>query len=107
MGAQLNYQELELLNKLFQLNQILNRDMGKRILPANLNQKATHEPSGQHILNEEYYDRIEAIQFTMNHDDGNQTENKHTNMKKFPNLIFGHGLGPFYFWIYGLTIFLP
>ena len=36
-----------------------------------LNQKATHEPSGQHILNEEYYDRIEAIQFTMNHDDGN------------------------------------
>ena len=39
-----------------------------------LNQKASHEPSGQHILNEEYYDRIEAIQFTMNHDDGNQTE---------------------------------
>ena len=36
-----------------------------------LNQEATHEPSGQHILNEEYYDRIEAIQFTMNHDDGN------------------------------------
>ena len=36
-----------------------------------LNQKATHEPSGQHILNEQYYDRIEAIQFTMNHDDGN------------------------------------
>ena len=36
-----------------------------------LNQKATHEPSGQHVLNEEYYNRIEAIQFTMNHDDGN------------------------------------
>ena len=36
-----------------------------------LNQKALHIPSGQHILNEEYYDRIEAIQFTMNHDDGN------------------------------------
>jgi regulator of PEP synthase PpsR (kinase-PPPase family) len=36
-----------------------------------LNQKATHIPSGQHALNEEYYDRIEAIQFTMNHDDGN------------------------------------
>ena len=36
-----------------------------------LNQKASHEPSGQHILNEEYYNRIEAIQFTMNHDDGN------------------------------------
>ena len=36
-----------------------------------LNQKATHVPSGQHTLNEEYYDRINAIQFTMNHDDGN------------------------------------
>ena len=36
-----------------------------------LNQKASHEPSGQHILNKEYYDRIDAIQFTMNHDDGN------------------------------------
>jgi len=36
-----------------------------------LNQKASHIPSGQHILNEEYYKRIEAIQFTMNHDDGN------------------------------------
>ena len=35
-----------------------------------LNQKATHEPSGQHVLNDEYYQRIEAIQFTMNHDDG-------------------------------------
>jgi len=36
-----------------------------------LNQKASHVPSGQHTLNEEYYNRIEAIQFTMNHDDGN------------------------------------
>ena len=36
-----------------------------------LNQQASHIPSGQHALNEEYYDRIEAIQFTMNHDDGN------------------------------------
>ena len=36
-----------------------------------LNQKASHEPSGQYALNEEYYKRIEAIQFTMNHDDGN------------------------------------
>ena len=39
-----------------------------------LNQKASHQPSGQHVLNKEYYDRIEAIQFTMNHDDGNQTD---------------------------------
>ena len=36
-----------------------------------LNQKASRIPSGQHVLNEEYYNRIEAIQFTMNHDDGN------------------------------------
>ena len=36
-----------------------------------LNQEASHLPSGQHALNEEYYKRIEAIQFTMNHDDGN------------------------------------
>ena len=39
-----------------------------------LNQKASHIPSGQHVLNEEYYNRIEAIQFTMNHDDGNSVE---------------------------------
>ena len=38
-----------------------------------MNQKASHEPSGQYALNDEYYKRIEAIQFTMNHDDGNQT----------------------------------
>jgi len=36
-----------------------------------LDQKASHIPSGQHVLNKEYYNRIEAIQFTMNHDDGN------------------------------------
>ena len=36
-----------------------------------LNQKASHLPSGQHALNDEYYKRIAAIQFTMNHDDGN------------------------------------
>ena len=36
-----------------------------------LNQEALHIPSAQHRLDEEYYDRIDAIQFTMNHDDGN------------------------------------
>ena len=36
-----------------------------------LNQKASHQPSGQYAMDEEYYERIEAIQFTMNHDDGN------------------------------------
>ena len=39
-----------------------------------LNQKASHVPSGQHVLNDEYYERIEAIQFTMAHDDGNLVE---------------------------------
>ena len=39
-----------------------------------LNQQASHLPSGQHALNEEYYERIEAIQFTMNHDDGHLLE---------------------------------
>ena len=39
-----------------------------------LNQKASHIPSGQHVLDEEYYSRIEAIQFTMNHDDGKQID---------------------------------
>jgi len=36
-----------------------------------LKQEASHVTGGQHALNEEYYKRIEAIQFTMNHDDGN------------------------------------
>ena len=39
-----------------------------------LHQKATHIPSGQHALNDEYYERVEAIQFTMNHDDGKKNE---------------------------------
>ena len=39
-----------------------------------LNQKATHTPSAQHVLDEDYYKRIEAIQFTMAHDDGMKTE---------------------------------
>ena len=39
-----------------------------------LNQKATHTPSAQHVLDEDYYKRIEAIQFTMAHDDGKKLE---------------------------------
>ncbi len=39
-----------------------------------LNQKAMHKPSAQHVLDEDYYKRIEAIQFTMTHDDGKKTE---------------------------------
>jgi len=33
-------------------------------------QKATLKPSGQHQLNKEYYKKIEAMQFTLQHDDG-------------------------------------
>ena len=36
-----------------------------------LNQNALHVPSRQHIMNDDYYRKIDAIQFTMNHDDGN------------------------------------
>ena len=35
---------------------------------------ATHIPSAQYTLNDEYYKKIEAIQFTMDHDDGNSLE---------------------------------
>ena len=31
------------------------------------------KPSAQHVLDEDYYKRIEAIQFTMSHDDGKKT----------------------------------
>ena len=39
-----------------------------------LHQKASHIPSGQHALDEDYYKRIEAVQFTMSHDDGKVTK---------------------------------
>ena len=39
-----------------------------------LNQDALNVPSRQHIMNDEYYKKIDAIQFTMNHDDGNAIE---------------------------------
>ena len=35
-----------------------------------LNKEANRKPSGQHALDKEYYNRIEAVQFTMTHDDG-------------------------------------
>ena len=38
------------------------------------NQKATLKPSGQHELNTEYYHKIEAMQFTLQHDDGQRLE---------------------------------
>ena len=39
-----------------------------------LNQKAIHKPSAQHVLDDDYYNRIEAIQFTMAHDDGKKVD---------------------------------
>ena len=39
-----------------------------------LNQRAIHKPSAQHVLDEDYYKRIEAIQFTMSHDDGKKID---------------------------------
>jgi len=39
-----------------------------------LNQKATHTPSAQHVLDSDYYKRIEAIQFSIAHDDGMRVE---------------------------------
>jgi len=50
-----------------------------------LNQKASHQPSGQYVLNDEYYKRIEAIQFTMNHDDGNLVQ----EIKKSDIILLG------------------
>ena len=35
-----------------------------------LKQQASRIPSGQHTLDDEYYKRIEAVQFTITHDDG-------------------------------------
>ena len=50
--------------------------MGNLILSFSklLNQKAIHKPSAQHVLDEDYYKRIEAIQFTMSHDDGKKVD---------------------------------
>ena len=50
-----------------------------------LNQKASHQPSGQYTLNDEYYKRIEAIQFTMSHDDGNLVK----DIKKSDIILLG------------------
>jgi len=44
-----------------------------------LKQEASRKPSGQHILDDEYYKRIEAVQFTMSHDDGKIISNLDTS----------------------------
>ena len=35
-----------------------------------LKKEPIRKPGGQHVLDEEYYNRIEAVQFTISHDDG-------------------------------------
>jgi len=39
-----------------------------------LNKKANHIPSGQHVLNKEYYEKISSMHFTIEHDDGQKLE---------------------------------
>ena len=49
--------------------------LGNLILSfSKLQPKAIHKPSAQHVLDDDYYRRIEAIQFTMVHDDGKKTD---------------------------------
>ena len=50
--------------------------MGNLILNFSklIKQKPTHTPSAQHVLDEEYYKKIEALQFSMAHDDGMKIE---------------------------------
>ena len=50
-----------------------------------LHQKASRIPSGQHALDADYYKRIEAIQFTMRHDDGKVT----TDIEKSDIVLLG------------------
>ena len=66
------------------LSAILNREAQKNNIPCFsvlgdlinnfsklLKQNSLNVPSRQHILDDDYYKKIDAIQFTMNHDDGN------------------------------------
>ena len=50
-----------------------------------LRQNSLSIPSRQHKLNDEYYDRVEAIQFTMRHDDGNDLK----DIEESDIIIFG------------------
>jgi regulator of PEP synthase PpsR (kinase-PPPase family) len=47
---------------------VLDRVM--EVLSATLGAEIGHQPGRQHILDEEYYRRIEAMQFVVEHDDG-------------------------------------
>ena len=61
------------LKKICQINNIPCFEvLGNLILSFSklLKKEASRKPSGQHALDEEYYKRIEAVQFTISHDDG-------------------------------------
>ena len=62
-----------------------------------LKKEANRKPSGQHVLDEEYYKRIEAVQFTMSHDDGKiisesvkakMDDPSSSNAKRFVDIAF-------------------
>ena len=56
-----------------------------------LNQKAIHKPSAQHVLDDDYYNRIEAIQFTMSHADIRRNRvaiMKENNIKEYTDIKF-------------------
>lgn len=48
-----------------------------QIIGTYLGQEISHRPGGQHGLTPEYFQRIEALQFTMAHDDGQSTHDLH------------------------------
>ena len=49
-------------------------DPAIQLIGTYLHAEVSHKPGGQHIMNAEYFQRIEALQYTMAHDDG-QSEN--------------------------------
>lgn len=48
-----------------------------QIIGTYLAAEISHRPGGQHSLNAEYFQRIEALQYTMAHDDGQSTHDLH------------------------------
>ncbi len=49
-----------------------------QIIGTYLGAEISHRPGEQHSLNAEYFQRIEALQYTMAHDDGQSTHNLHS-----------------------------
>ncbi len=48
-----------------------------QIIGTYLGAEISHRPGGQHSLNAEYFQRIEALQYTMAHDDGQSVHDLH------------------------------